>query len=131
MSVKTRIFITLVIAVGSLGVARNLLLWRSDDLTSFLLYFLISLLSSGLKLQLPAVTGTISVCYFFVLIGIVSLDLPQVLVTGCAAVLVQSFWHSAKKVRLVQVAFNIASSCIAITASYHVFHSAWLRLLPL
>jgi len=131
MSVKTRIFISLVIAVGSLGVARNLLLWRSDDLASFLIYFLISLLASGLKLQLPAVTGTISVCYFFVLIGIVSLDLPQVLVTGCAAVLVQSFWQSAKRVRLVQIAFNMASSSIAITSSYYVFHSSWLRRLPL
>src|SRR5437773_1269833 len=131
MSVKTRIFITLVIAVGSVGVARNLLLWRSDDLTSFLVYFLISLLASGLKLQLPAVTGTISVCYFFVLIGIVSLNLPQVLVTGCSAVLVQYLWQSAQRLRLVQMLFNVASAAIAITASYAVFHSSWLRSLPL
>ncbi len=131
MSSKAKIFINLVIALGWLELARNMLLWRSDDLARFFVYFAISLLVSGLKLQLPGVTGTISVCYFFVLIGIVSLDLPQVILTGCSAVLVQYLWHSAKKLRLVQMLFNVASTAIAITASYGIFHSSWLRSLPL
>ena len=131
MITRAKVFITLVILVGWLDLARNLLQWRSDDLAGFLVYFVIALLVSGLKLQLPGVTGTISVCYFFVIIGIVSLNLPQVLVTGCSAVLVQYFWQSTKKLRLVQILFNIASASIAIAASYHVFHSAWLRSIPL
>ena len=131
MSSKAKIFITLVIALGWLELVRSPFLWQSDDLAGFLVYFVIALLVSGLKLQLPGVTGTISVCYFFVLIGIVSLHLPQVLVTGCSAVLVQYLWQSAKKLRLIQMLFNIASAAIAITASYTVFHSSWLRSLPL
>jgi hypothetical protein len=131
VSTRAKIFITLVIALGWLQLARSPFLWHSDDLAGFLVYFVIALLVSGLKLQLPGVTGTISVCYFFVLIGIVSLNLPQVLVTGCSAVLVQYLWQSAKKLRLVQVLFNIASAAIAITISYAVFHSSWLRSLPL
>ena len=131
MSVKTKIFIALVIVAGWLDVARSLLLWRSDDLASFLIYFVVAMLVSGWKLQLPGVTGTISVCFVFVLIGIVALSLPEVLITGCSAVLVQYFWQSTKKLRLVQMQFNIASAAIAITASYHVFHSTWLRSLPL
>ena len=89
MSTKAKVFIALVIVLGWLNLARNLLLWQSDDLARFLVYFVIALLVSGLKLQLPGVTGTISVCFVFVLIGIVSLNLPEVLVTGCSAVLVQ------------------------------------------
>jgi len=131
VSSKAKIFISLVIALGWLELARSPFVWQSDDLAGFLVYFVIALLVSGLKLQLPGVTGTISVCYFFVLIGIVSLNLPQVLVTGCAAVLVQYLWQSAKKLRVVQMLFNIASAAIAITASYAVFHSSWLRSLPL
>src|SRR5689334_1503100 len=102
MSFRARIFITAVIVAGGLALARSLFLWRSQDLAGFLVYFVIALLVSGLKLQLPGVTGTISVCFFFVLIGIVSLDLPQVLVTGCAAVLVQYLWQATKKLQLVQ-----------------------------
>ncbi len=131
MSVKTKLFISLVILVGWFELARSLFAWRADDLPGFLVYFVIALLASGVKLRLPGITGTISVCFFFVLIGIVSLNLPQVLLTGCAAVAVQYFWHSAKKLRWVQLLFNTGSAAFAISASYHVFHSAWLRSLPL
>lgn len=131
MSIKTKIFISLVIAVGWIELARNLFAWQAGDPTGFLVYFVIALLLSGLKLRLPGVTGTISVCFLFVLIGIVSLNLPQVLLTGCAAVLVQYFWHSTIKLRLVQMLFNIGSAAFAISASYRVFHSVWLRSLPL
>ncbi len=131
MSLKTKIFISLVIAVGWVELIRNLLAWRADDVTGFLVYFGIAILLSGLKLRLPGVTGTISVCFLFVLIGIVSLNQPQVLLTGCTAVLVQYFWHSEKKLRLVQVLFNIGSAAFAISTSYRVFHSFWLRSLPL
>jgi putative nucleotidyltransferase with HDIG domain len=131
MSSKAKIFVTLVIVVGSLDLTRNLLAWRPDHLASFLVYCVIAVLASGLKLRLPGVTGTISVCFLFVLIGIVSLSLPQVLITGCLSVFVQYFWHSTRKLRLVQVLFNIASTSIAISVSYRAFHSAWLWSLPL
>ena len=131
MSYRAKFFITAVIVAGGLALANSLLLWRSQDFAGFLVYFVIALLVSGLKLQLPGVTGTISVCFFFVLIGIVSLDLPQVLATGCAAVLVQYLWQAKKKLQLVQMLFNIASASVAITVSYQVFHSARLRSLPL
>src|ERR1700690_81967 len=131
MSLKTKIFVSLVIAVGWVELIGNLLAWRADDVTGFLVYFGIAILLSGLKLRLPGVSGTISVCFLFVLIGIVSLSLPQVLLTGCAAVLVQTFWHSPKRPQPVQMLFNIGSAAFAISASYHVFHSVWLRSLPL
>ena len=131
MSSKAKIFITLVIVTGCLALARGVLQWRSDDLTSFVLYLTIALLASGLKLRLPGVTGTISVSFFFVLIGIASLNLPQVLVVGCSSVLVQYFWQSTKRLRVVQVLFNVASVSIAINVSYYTFHSTWLRSLPL
>lgn len=131
MSVKTKIFIGLVIAVGWIELVRNLLVWRADDLAGFCLYFAITLLASGVRLRLPGVTDTISVSFLFVLIGIVSLNLPQVLVAGCSAALVQCLWDSVKKPRVAQVLFNIGSAAIAISACYRVFHSAWLRSLPL
>ena len=131
MSVKAKIFITLVIVAGWLMLARGLLQWRSEDLASFVIYLIIALLASGLKLRLPGVTGTISVSFFFVLIGIASLNLAQVLVVGCSSILVQYLWQSAQKLRAVQILFNVASVSIAINFSYYTFHSAWLGSLPL
>lgn len=131
MSSTAKIFITLVITTGWFILARGLLQWRSEDLASFVIFLIIALLASGLKLHLPGVTGTISVSFFFVLIGIASLGLPQVLVVGCSSVLVQYFWQSAKKLRVVQILFNVASVSIAINVSYSTFHSTWLRSLPI
>jgi len=131
MSVKAKFFITLVIVVGCVSLARSLFLWQSDDHVGFLVYFAIALLTSGLKLRLPGITGTISVCFLFILIGIVTLNLAQVLLTGCLSVLVQYLWHSKKRLRLIEVLFNIASASIGITVSYDIFHSVWLRGLGL
>jgi putative nucleotidyltransferase with HDIG domain len=127
MSVKAKFFITLVIVVGWLNLASNLVLLQTDDPVGFLVYIAIALLTSGLKLRLPGITGTISVCFLFILIGIVSLNLAQVLLAGCLSVLVQYFWHSKKRLRLIEVLFNIASASIGITVSYDIFHSVWLR----
>lgn len=131
MSSKAKIFVSLVIVGGGLDMARLLLLWRPEHIAGFVVYCVIAVLASGLKLRLPGITGTISVGFLFILIGIVSLSLPEVLITGCLAVLLQYFWHSTKKLRLVQVLFNITSASITITLSYHAFHSSWLRSLPL
>src|SRR5438105_15063145 len=107
MSRKASFFILLVIIAGWFELLRNLFLLRSDDLATFLVYFVIAMLVSGLKLQLPGVTGTISVCFFFVLIGLVSLSLLQVRITVCSSELVQYFWSPTKDVPLVRVLFDI------------------------
>jgi hypothetical protein len=131
MSFKAKSYVCLVILAGSCQLVGGLLQWRWDNLASFAIYLSIALLASGLKLQLPGVTGTISVSFVFVLIGVASLNLPQVLVVGCCSVLVQYFWQSTKRPRVVQILFNVASVSFAINASYYTYHSAWLRNLPL
>src|SRR5690349_20990930 len=131
MSVRAKIFVALVVALGWLMLVRDLWLWQSRDLVGFGLYFVIAVLASGLKMRLPGVTGTISVCFFFLMMGIVSLSLPEVLLTGFSAALVQYGCHSAKKLTVVQLLFNVATVSLAITASYAAFHSTWLRSLPI
>ena len=131
MSSKARGFIALVIVAGCLQMACGLLQWRSDNLASFIIYLIIAVLASGLKLQLPGVTGTISVSFVFVLIGVASLNLAQVLVVGGSSILVQYLWQSSTRLRIVQVLFNLASVSFAISASYYAYHSVWLRSLPL
>ena len=105
--------------------------WRLEDGLGFSIYFLLTLLAAGWKLHLPGVTGTISVGSFFVFIGIVSLGLPDVLFAGCVAVMVQCLWHPKERLTPIQLLFNLASTSIAISASYRLFHSALLRGLPL
>ena len=70
--------------------------WQSADLTRFLCYLAVAVLASGLKVQLPGIDGTMSVNFLFILLGVMELSLPETLVIGCTATLVQSVWHSAE-----------------------------------
>ena len=129
-SAQTKIFISLVIVLGWIELAYGLLQWRSDP-AGFLVYLAVVCLLSGWKLQLPGVTATLPVNFVFALIGIVSLHLPEVLAAICTAVLVQHLRQSAKEPHVEHVLFDMASASLAITASYQIFHSTWLRNLPL
>ena len=131
MPIKAKTFVSLIVALGGLALVCDLWHWQSGDLAGFAVYFVITVLASGWKMRLPGVTGTMSVCFFFLLMGIVSRSLPEVLLAGVTAALVQYIWQSAKRLTIVQILFNVATVSLAISASYAVFHSAWLRSLPL
>ncbi|MBI4877616.1 MAG: diguanylate cyclase [Acidobacteria bacterium] len=122
MTLRTRLYIGVVVA-GGLGVLPlSLLRWESQNPYRFAVLLLVTLLVSGFKVSLPSVTGTMSVYFQFILIGILQLSLPEVLVMGAGATLVQCLWHTRRRPRLVQIAFNIASTSLAIALSHWVAH---------
>jgi hypothetical protein len=70
--------------------------WQSADLARFVCYLAVAVLASSLKVQLPGIDGTMSVNFLFILLGVMELSLPETLVIGCTATLVQSVWHARK-----------------------------------
>jgi diguanylate cyclase (GGDEF)-like protein/putative nucleotidyltransferase with HDIG domain len=103
--------------------------WKVDDLAKFCAYLLTAMLSSRLKVELPEITGTISVNFLFILIGIAELTLSETLVLGCSAILVQCLLTRRRLPRIEQVLFNVSSAAVAITAAYFIYHGplhAWL-----
>ena len=92
------------------------------DLSRFLCYLALALLASGMKVSLPGVTGTMSVIFLFILIGIRELTLAQTMVMGILGTVIQCYWKSKTWPRPVQVAFNTASMATAVTATYYIFH---------
>jgi hypothetical protein len=96
-------YIALVIGLGCLGLAHSLQSWHPAGLTSILVYCALSALASTVKLQLPGITGTVSPGFVLILFGIVSLDLPVVMLAGALGVVAQCIWHAAKRPRLARV----------------------------
>jgi hypothetical protein len=95
-----------VVIAGWAAVLVQVARWTPVSWVDFGLYFGVSLIASGFKVRLPGITGTLSACFFLVLIGIVSRSVPETLLSGCAAVLVRCLWHSRLKSKLVRAAFN-------------------------
>ena len=130
MSKQARIFIFIVCTAGLATTIYGGLVWNMGDLPKFAAYLITALLASRLKVDLPEITGTISVNFLFILIGIAELTFSQTLVLGCAAILLQCMVTRRRLPRVEQVLFNVASAAVAIWAAYFTYHGplhAYLR----
>jgi len=122
MTASARAFITAIALGGAAVLAYGGLHWSSAAPAKFACYLFVALLVSRLKVDLPGITGTMSVNFLFILLGIVELSLAETLVLGCAAVLVQCL--SRKGLRAVHAFFNIGESALAIFFAYAAYHIA-------
>jgi diguanylate cyclase (GGDEF)-like protein/putative nucleotidyltransferase with HDIG domain len=123
LSIKTKAFVGITALSGTAVLVFSMLHWQSADLTRFACYLAVAILASGLKVQLPGIDGTMSVNFLFILMGVMELSLPETLVIGCTATLVQSIWQPRKRLDPVKLIFNAAGMMANATAltyvSYH------------
>jgi diguanylate cyclase (GGDEF)-like protein/putative nucleotidyltransferase with HDIG domain len=122
MGIRAKIFVAVTTVNGAVVLAFALGHWQSANLPRFLCYLLVAVLASALKVRLPGIEGTMSVNFLFVLLGVLELGLPETLLIGCAATLVQCFWQARQKPSAVKVAFNIGMMANAIWLSYFTYH---------
>ncbi len=123
MSNRAKVFIGMVVLAGTAILAVGSLGFHSADPARFLGYLAVALFASILKVSLPGITGTMSVNFLFILIGIVELTLPETLLLGCLATVVQYFWNAKGQTKWVQVTFNLCNMAVAIAVSYWVYHT--------
>src|SRR6266550_4764955 len=123
MPKNAKIYIALIITLG-LALLAGSLVFRAEfsDLPRYFSYLLLAVIASPLKVRLPGITGTISVNFLFILIGIADFTLAETITMGCAAILVQCVWRARQRPRLVQVMFNVAALALSIAAAYQVSH---------
>ena len=103
--------------------------WQSSDPLKFACYLLVALLASSLKIKLPGINGTMSVNFLFILLGVLELSFAETLVIGFAAVLVQCYWRSSRRMQPVHVIFNLSQLPVGTAVSYWIYKFATTRLL--
>ena len=107
MSTRTKLFVGIAVSIGIVVLCSALWHCQSVDLARFACYLAVAILASGLKVQLPGIDGTMSVNFLFILLGVMELSLPETLLIGCAATLVQSVWQVHNRPDPVKVLFNV------------------------
>ncbi|MGB9237021.1 MAG: diguanylate cyclase [Terriglobales bacterium] len=123
MSTRAKLFIGVTAAIGMWVLAHSIWHWHSTDVPRFICYLLIAVLASGLKIQLPGIDATMSVNFLFILLGVLEMSLPETLVIGCMASLVQCVWSARRKPDPAKIVFNVFSlMATAIALSYYAFH---------
>jgi diguanylate cyclase (GGDEF)-like protein/putative nucleotidyltransferase with HDIG domain len=122
MSKRALSFLVFVYVLGLFTALYAAWNWRVDNLLKFGAYLVVALMASRLKVVLPEITGTISVNFLFILIGIVELNFSETLLVGCAAIMAQCFIDRRHWPRPEQVVFNVSSASFAIWAAYFLYH---------
>jgi diguanylate cyclase (GGDEF)-like protein/putative nucleotidyltransferase with HDIG domain len=123
---KARNYIGVTTLVGAAVVCMALARWESQDLVKFASFLLVAILSCGMRIRVPGITGTLSLTFMFVLFGIVELTPPETIVLGMLVTLIQCYWNRPVRPRLAQVIFNVSSMALAIWATESLYHAAAL-----
>lgn len=126
MSTTSRVYISLVIAAGTLILGATLFSWESANLLRFVAYMGLAGLGGVLKIRLPGVTGTLSAGYLIVLLAASELSTPETVAAGMFSVFVQYAWQSAIRLRLIQATFNICNAAIGAWLASQLVHSSLL-----
>lgn len=124
MPSQAKAYISLIVVSGTLLVLLAAGSWSPANLRQFLIYLGLAALASAFKVRVPGMEGTMSPNFVFLLLGMVALPFSQVVAVSLVAALVQSLWASAKRPRLVQVAFSAAAVVLSSSLAYKFTHLA-------
>src|SRR5271170_7317715 len=120
-SIGARVFIAGMALAASCCFVLAFSHWQSSDPTKFVCYLTAALLASSLKVSLPGIEGTLSVNFLFTLLGILELSLPQTLLIGLGGTLAQFYWKPARRLKPVQLLFNLSQVTISSAATYGAY----------
>ena len=120
MSLTARLYVGIIVGLGTAVLVVGAMHPTSRQPMKFLCYLLVAVLASRLKVNLPGITGTMSVNFLFILLGILELSFAETLALGCAAILTQCFYRD--RPNTVQVIFNTCATAFAIALAFCVYH---------
>ncbi len=127
LSIPARIYVTATLTLGVASGIHGLMAAHTDSLARLIWYLVLCLVSSGLKVSLPGIAGTLSVNFLFILLGLAELNLGETMLIACAGALMQSLWKTRARPRLIHVAFSLSCVATAVFMSHALYHSPLAR----
>jgi diguanylate cyclase (GGDEF)-like protein/putative nucleotidyltransferase with HDIG domain len=120
LPVAAQVFVVFTIAGGLGCLVQAALQPNSRNIAEFICYLGIAILGSRLRVTLPGITGTLSVNFVFILVGIAELGYAEALTLGAVAMLAQSLYPG--RPTAIQLTFNVCAGALSTAAAYAVFH---------
>src|SRR5581483_1297939 len=130
MPVPARIYICILVAAGLVAAWDCFRGWTPELPLRFVVYVIIALASSGMKVALPGVNGNISVNYIFTLLALLELSVPEALALALLSVSAQTFWRSRNRPGAIHLVFNLGSITLTVLAAAAVYAQPWLAGIP-
>src|SRR5271166_2900003 len=127
LPVGARVFIGLVIAAGMASLLPAAIHQSSNNIAEFICYLGIAILASRLRVTLPGITGTLSVNFLFILVGIAELSYSEAITLGAVSMLAQSLYPG--RPGAIQLTFNVCAGSLSTALAYLVFHDPLANML--
>src|SRR5579864_3409318 len=127
LSIASKLFITLIVVAGLGTLVYGGIHQSSKNIAEFICYLGIAILASRLKVNLPGITGTLSVNFLFILIGVLELSFTETLILGSVSMLAQCLYPH--RPRALQVTFNVCAGALSTAVAYVVYHNGTMSLL--
>src|SRR5271156_1785209 len=127
LSVEAQIFVGLVIAAGTACLVQAAVHQSSKNIAEFICYLGIAVLASRLSVTLPGITGSLSVNFLFILVGVAELGYSEALTLGAIAMLAQSLFPG--RPTAMQLTFNVCAGTLSTALAYLVYHNPYLNAL--
>ena len=126
LSAGAKLFIGLVVMGGMGSLLYAGIHQSSKNIAEFICYLGIAILASRLKVNLPGITGTLSVNFLFILIGVLELSFSETMILGAISMLAQCLYPDRPKA--LQVTFNVCAGSISTALAYLVYHQRLTNL---
>ncbi len=122
LTLGARAFVGLVIAAGTASLLQAALHQDSKNIAEFICYLGIAILASRLRVTLPGITGTLSVNFLFILVGIAELSYSEAITLGAISMLAQCLYPN--RPTSIQLTFNVCAGALSTGLAYFVYHSS-------
>src|SRR3984885_6498636 len=120
LPIGAKAFIGLVIAAGMASLLQAAIHQSSKNIAEFICYLGIAILASRLRVTLPGVTGTLSVSFLFILVGVAELSYSEALALASISMLAQSLHPS--RPTAIQLTFNVCAGAFSTAMAYLIYH---------
>ncbi len=124
---SAKLFISVMVIAGMATLIYGGVHQTSKNIAEFICYLGIAILASRLKVNLPGITGTLSVNFLFILIGVLELSLTETLILGAVSMLAQCLYPERPKA--IQVTFNVCAGTVSTALAYFVYHGRWTNMM--
>ena len=120
LSTPAKFFISVIVMAGLGILVYGAIHQDSKNIAEFICYLGIAILASRLQVNLPGITGTLSVNFLLILIGVLELSFTETLILGAVSMLAQCIFPD--RPRALQVTFNVCAGAISTAAACIVYY---------
>jgi hypothetical protein len=122
MARTVKAYLACTVALGLVVFAVAVSGWTCANPMRLLIYLSLAVWAGTLKVRLPGITGTFSLNFLFVLIGIAELTFGETVLMATVSMIVQCIWRPKVTPKLEQVVFNANAVAIGVGVAFLAAH---------